>query len=285
MRNPLSALFIAAFVATPVASFAESGPLRIEEGLGASVNGLGVQNTLEVSVRRSLFADPRPLLSQNHFSAGVIHSVTPAYTRLAGYVEISPLSIVDLRGGYERSAYFGTFGSIQSFSSYTDRFGDDARDLGKAGAKSSGASRFFLSPSLRMKVGSTVAAASADFEWWHANAAGPMFYEPARDTLLRADHDRAMVTTAYLMRLRDLGGRGRMGYGVRHSLTYVFDAPGNKSQRIGIVAFREFGDRRFGLRAPRVSGHVSYYLDDPNRRGQICAGLSLGFDLLARGSR
>lgn len=285
MRNPLHYALLAAWLVAPLSVSAEDRPLRVEESLGASVNGLGVQNTIEVSLRRSLFADARPLLSQNHLSAGLVHAVTPAYTRLAGYLEISPMSIVDLRAGYERSSYFGTFGSIQSFNSYSDDFGDEVRKVRKDAARSANSSRVFFSPGVKMKAGSIVAAATADFEWWHTDATGPYFYEPARDTLLRADHDRVIVTTAYLMKLRNLGRRGRMGLGLRHNLIYVPDAPGNKSQRIGIAAFREFGDHRFGVRSPRLSGHVSYFLDDPNRRGGVSVGLSLGFDLVSREAR
>jgi hypothetical protein len=285
MRYTLHAVLVAASFMAPVPSSADPGGFRLEENLGASVNGLGLQNTLEASLRRSLFSDHRPLLAQNHVAAGVVHAVTPAYSRFAGYLEISPLSIADLRAGYETSSYFGTFGSIQSFSSYSEPFGDEVRRQGKSNARSARATRLFLSPTLKLRVGSLVAAASADLEWWRSRAFGPFFYEPARDTLLRADHDRAIVTTAYLMKIRDLGRRGQMAFGLRHSLIYVFDAPQNKSERLGIAVSRQFGERRFGVRAPRVSGHVSYYVQDPSRRGQFSAALGLGFDLFDRGAR
>ena len=42
---------------------------------------------------------------------------------------------------------------------------------------------------------------------------------------------------------------------------------------------RQFGPKRFGLHAPRVAGQVSYYLDDPVRRGQLAASLGLSIGL------
>ena len=124
------------------------------------------------------------LLAGAHAAAGITHSLTPSYTRLGAWVELSPLSVLDLRAGVEPGAYFGTFGSLQSFASYTDRFDDAARNAQGNSARPGTGSRLYFSPTLKMRVGPFVAASGADLEWWRSSASGPLYYEPARDTLL-----------------------------------------------------------------------------------------------------
>lgn len=275
--------FTVALLSRPAS--ADDRRLTLSDSVGASFNGHGVQNTIQATISRSLYRSPNPLFSKNAIAATLSHAVTPAYSRVTGQVEISPVSILDLRAGIERSNYFGTFGSLQSFASYRDKFDDDARDLRRDEAKSGTASRVFAASTIKIQVGSIAGSVQAEVEWWRASSIGPFFYEPARDTLLRGGRDRAVMTTAYLMKVREVGRGGRLAVGLRHAMTYVFDAPENRSEKVGVALVRDFGAHRFGMRAPRVSGHVSYYLRDPNRRGQLCAGASLSFELITRGSR
>ncbi len=253
---------------------------RIDESVGASVNGLGVQHAFDVRWTHALPDSTRPILSNRHLAFGATHALTPAYTRLAGWIEASPLAILDLRAGAETARYFGTFGSLQSFASYGDPFDDDTRKRGESDARKGGGSRLFISPTFKFRMGSFVALSTADFERWSSGAPGPYYYEPARDTLLRASGDRILAVSTMALRILGHEASGQFGYGVRHSLTRVFDAPENRSQRIGLFVMRQFGAARFGGRAPRIAGHVSYYLEDPNRRHQLCAALGVSFRLV-----
>ncbi|MFI5184972.1 MAG: hypothetical protein ACHQNV_11270, partial [Vicinamibacteria bacterium] len=124
-----------------------------------------------------------------------------------------------------------------------------------------------------------VFVSSADFEWWRSSASGPLYYEPSRDTLLKVDGDRMASTSTVLLRQHELVGRGTLSYGLIHNLTYVFDAPENGSQQIGVVVVRQFGPRRFGLHSPRIGGRVSYYLSDPSRKGQLTAAVGASINL------
>jgi hypothetical protein len=96
--------------------------------LGVSVNNPGLQNTVEMTWTWPLSSSRNPLLSGAHVAARVVHAITPALTRLGGWVEYSPLSILDLRAGIDPSASFGTFNTLMSFDAYTDPFDKDARD-------------------------------------------------------------------------------------------------------------------------------------------------------------
>jgi hypothetical protein len=127
-------------------------------------------------------------------------------------------------------------------------------------------------------VGSWVAASSAGFERWTSSAEGPLYYEPSRDTLLRVGGERLLTTSTVLLRRRDLRSGGALSYGVGQHLTYVFDAPAIRSQRIGVIAVRQFAARRFGLHAPKIGGYVSYYLSDPSRKRQLTAAMGVSME-------
>jgi hypothetical protein len=270
-RSVLVLTFLAgAASATPGAEGpSENHGPQVDEALGFSINKLGLQHSLDLRWTRSLTSSTHPLLADAHVAAGLSHVLTPSYTRLAAWVEVAPLSILELRAGAEPAAYFGTFSSLLSFDGYQDRFDDDTLKARKHEAKSGTGSRLYAGSTLKLRLGPLVAASSADLEWWRSSAAGPFYYEPARDTLFRVDGDRMLAMSTVLLRPFDLGPRGKVSFGVVHSLAYVFDAPDNQSQRIGVVVLRQFGARRFGLHAPKIGGQLGWYLRDPYRKGQL----------------
>ena len=264
MRATLVRLTLAAVFATGHAAVARAQsdpPVRSElrGQLGASINNAGLQNTLEMTWIR-----PR-------ISAGVVHGLTPAQTRLGGWLQISPLPVFDLRAGVDPSIYFGTFNSLQGFDSYEQAFDKDARDA-RAGAKAGYALRTYLAPTVKLKAGPIAAAVTAELEWWRSNEDAPYFYEPTRDTLLKSSGDRLMTTSSVV-----LWQRGSMSAGAIHTSMRVFDAQPNDVQKLGAIAIHQSRGRRFGLSNPRVTVIVAKYLEDPSKDGQWTAAAAVGF--------
>jgi hypothetical protein len=252
------------------------GPSRtLDEGMGVSVNAPGVQHTLDMEWRWALSSSRDPLRSDAHFSLGVSNAVTPSYSRIGGWLEISPLSILDLRVGVEPTAFFGTFGSLMSFGGYRENFDDSARDARKVEARSGTGSRVYFSPTLKMRLGPVVAVTSASLESWRSSASGPLYYEPSRDTLLKVGGDGLLTTSSMILMQRGSGDSGSISFGIGHRLSYVWDAPENRSEKLGFILARQFGQKRFGLNAPKVGAEVSYYLRDPSRRGQFAAAMGV----------
>ena len=243
--------------------------------LGASINNAGLQNTLDITWNWRLTDSQHPLLKDARITTGVTHAVTPAQMRLGGWVEVAPLSVLSVRAGAEPSAYFGTFNSLQSFDGYDDPFDKDARDA-RGGAKAGAGLRTYVSPSLRMKAGPIVGLVTADVEWWSSNAAGPLFYEPTRDTLLNVSGDRLLSTTSVVMYQRSLRSGG-LSVGAIHNRLTVRNAPANEVQKIGAIAIREYAGRRFWLPRPRLTMIVAKYLDDPSKKGEWTALAAIGF--------
>lgn len=254
---------------------APSGAQREIRGqLGASINNAGVQNTLEVSWLWPASRSSHPLLSGAHIATGITNALTPTQAKVGGWVELSPLSILDLRAGFDPAVYFGTFDSLMGFGSYGEAFDPDSRKA-RGGAKAGASARMYLSPTLKFKAGPIVGSAGAEFEWWRSSAQGGFFYEPTRDTLLKSDGDRLLTTTSVLM--YQWTGAGSFSVGGLHTMARVADAPDNRIQKVGAIAIKEFAASHYGLTHPRVTVVVARYLEDPTKQDQWTAALAIGF--------
>lgn len=258
---------------------ASSQPRReVHDTVGASVNNAGLQNVLDISWMWGLSSSQDALRRDAHVALGLTHYLTPSFTRMGVWAEISPLSVLNLRVGVEPAVYFGTFHSLMSFNYYSDAFDNASRSAQRNPAGFGTAGRMYVSPTVKMKVGPMAALASADFEWWRSSAPGPLFYEPARDTLLSAESGRLLNTTA-LLRFQHVADTGTLSAGLLHKLTDVHDAPANRIQQIGGIVTREFKGKRFGLNRPTVIGNVSYYLNDPSKQHTLSTTLAVAFNI------
>jgi hypothetical protein len=250
---------------------------RVVSGqLGGSVNEPGLRNTLELFWTRSLYNSDSPLLADAHVSAGLVSVTFPSAARLGGWVEYSPLSILDIRAGFEPAVYFGTFNSLLSFGAYTDPYDRKTRTARDDQTSGTG-TRSYVAPALKMKVGKLVARAGAEFERWSSSATGPLFYESSRDTLLKTNGDYLMTMSTVVMCQHDDPSGGLLSGGIIYDLTDVFDAPDNRSQRLGLIGIREFGTPRFHLPHLRVTAIVWRHIEDPSKRNQWGAALAVGF--------
>lgn len=247
---------------------------ELRASLGGSVNPAGLQNGFDLSWRRGLFSSPSLLLKDAHLAAGLSSRLTPAYLRLGPWVELAPVSILDVRVGVDGIGYFGTFHSLQPFEGYGNAFDDDTRrkrDIAESGL----ASRAYVAPSLKARAGRLSFLGRAEFEWWTADAPGPFFYEPFRDTLLRASGDGLVATETILLWSLRRGENRELMAGPVHELTDVYDAPENRRQLVGLVAVWGLGARRLGFAKPVLVFKAARYVEHPNRDGDVTVQLGL----------
>jgi hypothetical protein len=283
MLKPI-AVALMALVVVPVAGAEETeGSFRrkTQASLAGSVNPVGVQNVIEVSWSHALSRSRKPLLSDAHLSFGVGSRLTPAYARGGAWVEVAPLSVFELRAGVEPVAYFGTFHSLLPFASYGDAF-DDATRKARPGAERGTGARLYAAPTVKAKLGRLLVRSRADLEWWKASAPGPYFYEPFRDTLLRASGDTLVASETVLLWSLGDGNSRKLLVGPVHDLTLVLDAPQNRRQDVGVMGILSLGARRLGLQDPVLFVKAVRYIEEPNRQGQIAAQMALGFALKKR---
>ncbi len=251
---------------------------EVRHTLAGAVNPAGLQDTLEASWSRRISASPRVISRDAHVAWGVASRVTPAYVRVGAWAEIAPLSIFELRVGAEPTAYFGTFHSLLGFSSYADRFDDEARKARSSEARAGAAGRVYAAPTLKARLGRLVFRSRAEVEWWKAGS-GPYFYEPARDTLLKSSGD-GLVTTETLLLVEVSSRLGRkLLLGPVHDLTSVFAASRNRKQDVGLMIVCGIGSHTLGLHEPTLVAKAFRYLEDPYKRGQIGAQLAISSTL------
>jgi hypothetical protein len=243
--------------------------------VGASINNAGLQNTLDVSWTRPTSRSHHPLLAGAHIATGLTNAITPSQAKLGGWIEYSPLSILDLRAGIDPSVYFGTFDSLMGLASYEAPFDPKSRKA-LGGATTGVSARAYLAPVLKFKAGPIVASTGAEFEWWRSSADGEFFYEPTRDTVLKSAGDQLITTTSVLM-YQWTTGASSLSVGALHTLARVSDAPGNNIQKLGVLAVKQFGAAHYGLPQPRLTVLVARYLDDPSKEGQWTAAIAVGF--------
>ncbi len=247
--------------------------------LGLSGNPLGLQTHVERVHRRQLSESTHALLADAHLSFGISNRLAPAYDRLGVFVELAPVSPLELRIGVEPAVYFGTFRSLMSFDSYDAPFDDDSRQARAEEAAAAIAGRVYVAPTLKLKAGRLLFRARGELERWRAWTDGPYFYEPSRDTLLRAAGDSLLATeSVVLIEARSEKSR-ELRAGFVHALTQVFDAPQNRRQDLGVVGSLGLGRRCLGLRDARVTAKLGRYLEDPNRSGQVNGQLAIAFGL------
>lgn len=251
-----------------VATSAPAAERQVRGGLGFQLNPLGLRGEVEASWKWRLYQSTNPLLKDAHVAVGVANQASPAYTEAQFWLEVSPLSILDVRAGANGVLYFGTFGNLMGFESYASDFSDDARKARKDEAVAGAGRRFYVSPVVKFRSGRFSMRAAADFEWWKVNdAPGTVFFEPIRGTLLDGHGDSlGNVSTVLLCDMsRDRSEAVRIG--LFHDALKVWAAPGNLKQRLGPLALIKLGAKRFGGRDPVLSVAVLKYLDAPNRSG------------------
>lgn len=257
-----------AVVLVLAAAGAQAAERQVRSGLGIQLNPLGLRAEIEASWKWRLYHSTNPILKDAHVAAGIADQVSPAYDRLQAWLELSPLSILDLRAGAEGVGYFGSFGNLVGLPSYDSDFSDDARKVLREQAVARVGRRFYLSPILKFRLGRVSLRAAADFESWKVqDAPGAFFYEPFRGTLLDAAGDSLVSGSTLLLCDVSRSRNERLRVGIFHDYLNVWDAPQNRKQRLGPLALIKLGERRFGGRDPVLSVGVLDYLEAPNRSG------------------
>lgn len=249
--------------------------------LGLTINNLGVQQSLEWSRRRLLAPDAGPLRSDAHLQFGATAAVSPSYARLGVWGQVAPLSIFVVRAGVEPDYFFGTFNSLMSFDRKDEPFDTDTRKA-RGGATSGTAWRAYVTPTLRVRVGHLVAAATADIERWASSAEGPLFYEPSRDTLLKVDGGSVIAVRHVALYEHVKASGARVSVGALHTLQRVDRSRLNQVQKLGALVVAETDGRFAGLSRPSATIFVARYLDDPSKDGEWTVGVAIAATLRRR---
>ncbi len=254
---------------------------EVRAQLATSLNNAGLQQSVEWTRRRLLHPGASPLTADAHLSFGTQAAASPSYARLGVWGQYAPLSIVSLRAGIEPSQFFGTFDSLMSFAAQDVPFDNDTR-RDRGGAAAGRTLRLYATPTLRLRAGHLVALASGDVERWTSSAAGPWFYEPTRDTVLRTDGTVLYAARSVLLYEHVTAAAARLGVGAMLTDQQVEGRRLNRVRRAGALVTLQSDGRWWWLNRPAVNVTVARYLDDPSKDGEVYAALSLATTLRRR---
>jgi hypothetical protein len=253
---------------------------RFENTFAFVLNPLGIQDAVEVSWTRRLNDREERLYKDAHIAVGASSKLTPAFERVGGWFEYSPLSVIDLRVGVEPVYYFGTYKVFLPFDRADSRFDDDVIESRVKEAASGFAGRLYVSPTLKAKAGPVVARIRAELSFWKAQKKGePFFYEPAWDTLIKASGSRVLSLEALALREFQLSSGQTLLLGPVYDLTSVSDASVNRKQDVGLLAVWSKAGRFHALKDPTVAAKLIYFLQDPWRRHEPAAQIAFVFGL------
>lgn len=118
------------------------------------INPLGLISSLNLGYRGRLMDSPDSLLfSDTYVFVGLSSRASPAFGRIGGHVEISPIAVWKAWASYEFVGFFGTFDQILGFDSPYARYSDQTiRSQGDQAAPRLG-SVFTVGTTLQAKAG------------------------------------------------------------------------------------------------------------------------------------
>lgn len=224
--------------------------------LALRVNPLGAEDRFTLGYQYRLYNKASPLFSGAYFGIAFAPTFSPSITRIGFQVDLAPLTILRLRGGYYLATWYGSQRfKAHDFSTPTDAYGPD--QIKERADRKEGISTFGgqaeLGALFQIKI--KAVAVRNELTAYHNNIRLPVgsdvFYDlrhdalvPARGWFLTNDSDLLYVT------------KFGLSAGVRNSLVHVFypaevyspgqDAsvnPNTPMDRLGPVLAYTFWDR------------------------------------------
>jgi hypothetical protein len=253
---------------------------RFENTFAFVANPLGIQDAFEASWTKRLNESDQLLYKDAHVAFGASSKLTPAFERIGGWFEYSPLSVIDFRVGIEPVYYFGTYKVFLPFDRANARFDDDVIEARVKEATAGFAGRIYFSPTLKAKAGSIVGRVRAEVSLWKAERKGePFYYEPAWDTLIKASGSSVLTLEALALREIRLSEKKSLLLGPVYDLTTVNDAGVNRKQDVALLAVWSTSGSFHALQDPTLAAKILYFIQDPWRRHEFAAQIAFVFGL------
>ncbi len=238
MRKSLLLAAAAAILFVPPSAAAEkaSAGWSLAGSLGASVNPLGVENSVRVYRTFPLFPGRTgPLWDSARLEAGFHNSLTPASDTFSVYARIEPVAVVDLHLSAGIRGYYDLFGfGYTPLAGYDAPFDSDTRrDIERS---EEAGFRYSATPTIKGALGPVFFSSSTSFVLFDMRGAGPpedYYFEPVSHGVLKKFGGYLSSDTFLLYDF----GRGILG-GLAHSYIY-FPGSSSVTQRIAAAGHAE----------------------------------------------
>jgi len=156
-------------------------------------NPLGFEDQLRAGLQRRLYESSSALFRDNFLFGGIYPKLNPAFAKFGPSIEIQPLSIFNLRLGFELVGFYSTFGLLQSFASPVEEYADsrllERRKATPAQNYATYGAHATIEPTLQLKFGPIVVRDKLSVEYWKMSVrdGDRVFYDVTLDTLVSRD--------------------------------------------------------------------------------------------------
>jgi hypothetical protein len=239
-----------------------------------SYNPLGIDASEGLEYRDSYRYDEHYDAVSAYWQAGGGLDVNPAYVQPSIHLEWMPWIFATARLQYDGYYFFGTNGSLLSFSSGQEPFGDNERRARRGTEESGFGSRVLVQPTILLKVGDIILRNQSDIARYRFPGKGPFFLEQEYDTLLK-DGDYLFANRTQV--LKEIGGpgQGSIFLGPYYELVHARAADLTR-QRIGVLFYSEQSHKNRLLDESHFFAEIGYNLEDRNRERQIFLLIGVG---------
>lgn len=289
LRHAIFGFLILSFFVATVACAGAAGDLNAaiggNYGLEADMEGQSKPAGFDVSIgpwyRYRYHNDASPLWDGLYVQGGGVLSLNPAYGQLGVYLEWLPVAILQLRAQVDRFSYFGHDGSLLSYSSSSEPYGESDLKRRRGQEISGTASRLMLQPTLRGEYGRFVVENQVSYAFYRFNQYAPYFWDQEYDTLLK-QHDRLFVNDLFMLYDFAPADRNeRLLVGPGFELVHALGADLTR-KRVGLSCYFEPLPRKSifgGISHPRYYFQAGVNVRDPNHQGQFYLVGGVGMDL------
>jgi hypothetical protein len=252
-------------------------PHRIvyENLFGGRVNPLGLENQYALSYKARFYDGGDSLaLRENGFGIGISPTISPAITRFGGHIEVRPLTVLALQGGFYQVGYLGSFGSLQSFPDASFDYSDTALDeLEESDGPRKNYPENGFEVHLRAlglaKLGPVAFRSDTNAYYTDVSlrSGDTVYYHPRVD-LLMPDKGWGLTSDEDVAYVSDFG----LVAGARYSVADSFvDGPDDPSatMRLGpLIAYTFFDEPGTSFNRPTLIGIFQWWLVHPYRTGE-----------------
>ena len=240
-----------------------------ENLFGVRVNPLGLEDQYGLSYRLRLYASDSLALRDNAFAVGISPTLSPAISRFGGHVELRPLTVLSLQGGFYQVGYLGSFGSLQSFPDATANYSDTRLDEREEAGQHYPTNGFEVH--LRglglAKLGPIAVRSDTNAYYTDVDLhdGDTVYYHPRLD-LLMPDRGWGLTSDEDLAYVSDFG----LVAGARYSVATAFvdgEGPGSIMRLGPLAAYTFFDEPGSTWNKPTLIAMFQWWLIHPYRTG------------------
>lgn len=242
-------------------------------------NPLGLIDDARLQYRYRLYDSATPLGRDNYAGLTASAAAAPTMARYGLAAEVQPLSVWSLWVALEREQYWGTWSTLQSFSSATQDFRDST--LAKRGDRgdhyATSGTQVTLGTQVQAQIGSVAARSQGRLAWLDMplRSGDRVFYSPIHDLLLGSRGWFVTADTDLVWR-----GGGPWTLGVRWSLAQALYRPNHLApgedlslapgmlQRAGPLLQYAWAKRHGQAADHTLTVVANWWLASPTRTGQ-----------------